>query len=105
MIEASELWDRAVQLEEITISCHVHEISSFVEQDLARLYGNLFSSLPFFRIFKSMEDVSTYVVRQGGQAIVRHGQRGTDQWPLVRRYYQLSRRVRSGYVAVVNAHD
>lgn len=63
------LLDKAMQSDEITISCHVHEIPSFVERDLARLYGNLFSSLPFFRVFKPMEDVSTYVVRQGGQVI------------------------------------
>ena len=69
MAEADRLSNSTAQSSEITISCYLHEIPPFVERDLVRLYGHLFSSLPFFRIFKSLEDVSTYVVRQGGQAI------------------------------------
>jgi hypothetical protein len=57
------------QSEDITIACHEREIPSFVESDLERLYGHIYSSLAFFRLFKPPHNVNTYVARQGGRAI------------------------------------
>ena len=44
-----------------SITCHFNEIPAFVEPEIERLYSTLHSSLPFFRIFRTMEEVSTYV--------------------------------------------
>jgi hypothetical protein len=54
--------------EEMTISCHEREIPSFVERELEQLYQNIHCSLAFFRKFRKLEDVSTYIVRKGGEA-------------------------------------
>jgi uncharacterized protein (DUF1697 family) len=58
----------AQQSEEITVACHEREIPSFVESELERLYGHIYSSLAFFRLFKPPHNVSTYVARRGGRA-------------------------------------
>jgi hypothetical protein len=49
-----------------SISCYLSEIPPFVKTELDRLYGHLFSSLPFFDTFRTTENVCTYVVRQNG---------------------------------------
>jgi hypothetical protein len=59
----------AQQSEDIAIDCYDSEIPSFVESELERLYGQIYSSLAFFRLFKPSDNVSTYVVRRGGEAI------------------------------------
>jgi hypothetical protein len=53
--------------EETTISCHEREIPSFVESELEQLYENIHCSLAFFRQFRALENVSTYIVRKGAQ--------------------------------------
>ena len=47
--------------------CYVDAIPSFAEQALARLYGHVNSSLPYFKTFKSLKEVSTYVERNEDQ--------------------------------------
>ncbi|MEN3294835.1 MAG: hypothetical protein V7642_4088, partial [Burkholderiales bacterium] len=59
----------AQQSEDIAIECYESEMPSFVESELERLYGQIYSSLAFFRLFKPSDNVSTYVVRRGGEAI------------------------------------
>jgi hypothetical protein len=59
----------AQQSEDITIECHERELPSFVESELERLYGHIYSSLAFFRLFKPPDNVSTYVVRRGGETV------------------------------------
>jgi hypothetical protein len=50
------------------ISCHENEIPTFVEPELERLYGNIFSSLRQFRIYGwTPGRTSTYVVRENGE--------------------------------------
>ena len=53
---------------EATIVCHENEIPAFVEAELDRLYGNIFSSLRQFRIYGWKPGrTSTYVVQQDGR--------------------------------------
>lgn len=47
--------------------CYVNVIPPFVEQALAQLYGHVNSSLAYFRSFKSLKEVSTYVERNEDQ--------------------------------------
>lgn len=49
------------------VSCYVGEIPACIEAGLAGLYGMLQSSLPFFRVYRSMQGVSCYVARRNGQ--------------------------------------
>jgi hypothetical protein len=51
-----------VQPGEMSISCYIDEIPPFIETELVRLYATLHSSLPFFKVFRSIEHVSCYVV-------------------------------------------
>lgn len=49
-----------------TIACYEHAIPPFVEAELHRLYGNVFSSLAQFRIYGGLSPATnTYVVRSG----------------------------------------
>src|SRR4051812_32319725 len=52
------------------IACYIDEIPEFIEPELERLYGTLHSSLPFFRVFRNTESVSTYVALKGSQPAV-----------------------------------
>jgi hypothetical protein len=45
------------------VSCHVGDIPDFVEQELAARYETLHSSLPFFRVWRSLGNASCYVDR------------------------------------------
>jgi hypothetical protein len=45
------------------VSCHVGDIPEFVEQELAARYETLHSSLPFFRVWRSLGNASCYVDR------------------------------------------
>lgn len=65
----SAIFGETVQSDEITISCHVHEIPDFVETELERLYGQIHASLLRWKIFRSLDRVSTYVARQGRQPV------------------------------------
>lgn len=62
-----------------TASIFENEIPSYVEREMDRLYGNLYSSVSKIRTGGSMSDVSTYVVYKGAQIMTvflfrkRHG--------------------------------
>lgn len=49
------------------IRCHVHTIPPYVETALADLYHTLHASLPFFRVFRSLDGVSCYVAGHEGR--------------------------------------
>jgi hypothetical protein len=53
----------------LSIQCHDHDIPPFVDQALQQLYGNLFSSLAYGRVFGGLENASTYVVRDGDELV------------------------------------
>ena len=59
-----------VQTGENSVSCYIDESPPFIDSDLAKLYGALHSSLPFFRVFRSIENVSCYVVARNSDPIV-----------------------------------
>lgn len=65
-----------------SVDCYLDEIPSFVKTELEQLYGNSFSSLPFFQAFRAIENVRTYVVRKNGNPAVillfRHKGRRID---------------------------
>lgn len=48
------------------VECFIGEIPDFVEDELARRYESLHSSLPFFRVFRSLSNVNCYVARRDG---------------------------------------
>lgn len=50
---------------DIAIQCHENDVPPFIGPALERLYGNLFSSLAYYRVFGGAERASTYVVRDG----------------------------------------
>jgi hypothetical protein len=58
--------DELVQSGDASISCYVGEIPPFVEAELARSYETLHASLPFFKVFKSIEQANCYVARRDG---------------------------------------
>lgn len=55
----------------VTVDCFPNQVPSFVETDIARLYGSLSSSIPYIRSCDSLKDarVSTYVASRNGEAI------------------------------------
>jgi hypothetical protein len=56
--------------EDITIACYENDIPSFVEAELDRLYGSIFTSLPHIRIYGGpLGTIHTYVVRRGTKVI------------------------------------
>lgn len=68
----SAIPSRAIQgstQEGITVACYPDEIPGFVEQELVRLYGCIFSSLQHFRIYGGTERIGTYVARQGDRVV------------------------------------
>lgn len=69
MDAAVAITNTAIEQEEITVSCYVNEVPPFIETELARLYGSLHSSLPYFKVFRSMEKVSCYVARRESDPI------------------------------------
>jgi len=54
---------------DISIQCYDRDVPPFMEAALERLYGNLFSSLAYYRTFGGAENASAYVMRDG-KAIV-----------------------------------
>lgn len=53
--------------ENISVTCHENEVPPFVADELERLYGNIYASLVQWRVCGALSaDVSTYVVRCGG---------------------------------------
>ncbi|HYD78488.1 MAG TPA: GNAT family N-acetyltransferase [Paucimonas sp.] len=65
-------------LEEIAISCYENDVPAFIEPELERLYGSIYSSLPQFRVYTDGSDTSVYIARRGGRiaAIFLFRQRG-----------------------------
>ena len=59
----------AVHTPDRQIDCYINTILPCAEQTLARLYGHVNSSMPYFQIFKSLEEVSSYVERNEDQVI------------------------------------
>lgn len=55
--------------EKITISCFRNEIPTFIETELVQLYNTLHSSLPFFKVFRTTDKVSSYVVWRDNRPI------------------------------------
>jgi hypothetical protein len=56
--------------EGVVVICHENEVPAFVETELERLYGNVFSSLPHFRATGGLPmDTNTYVARKNGEII------------------------------------
>jgi hypothetical protein len=51
---------------DVSVTCHENEVPSFVEAELERLYGNIFSSLKQFRTYCGSDTaINTYIARQG----------------------------------------
>lgn len=63
MIDANEFDDGV----DTGIRCYHDAIPVFVEDALAGLYDTLHASLPFFRVFRSVEGVSCYVAERDGR--------------------------------------
>ncbi len=54
----------------VTIACYDNEIPPFVEQEMKRLYENVYSSLMQFRVYGTIAgNTSTYVVREGTRIV------------------------------------
>lgn len=50
-------------------ACYENQVPPWIEDDLARCYGSLYSSLPLLRVYGSLgRDVSTWVLQSDGQA-------------------------------------
>lgn len=49
-------------------SCYLHKVPEFVEQELAASYETLHSSLPFFRVWRTLGNASCYIDRGAGRA-------------------------------------
>lgn len=56
---------------EMTIECHDGYVPEWAEADLNRLYGNIYTSLAYFRLSGGLEHAYTYVARrgEGGEAL------------------------------------
>ncbi len=54
---------------DISIQCYDNDVPPFIGAALERLYGNLFSSLTYFRIFGGADKASVYVVRSGKKVV------------------------------------
>jgi len=50
---------------DISIQCYDNDVPPFIGATLERLYGNLFSSVAYYRVFGGADNASTYVVRDG----------------------------------------
>jgi hypothetical protein len=56
--------------DDVTISWYENEVPAFVESEMERLYGNIFSSMLQFRISGSLAgNTSTYVARKGDRTV------------------------------------
>ncbi|NMM38842.1 MAG: GNAT family N-acetyltransferase [Glaciimonas sp.] len=61
--------NRSIEPDGITISCYENDVPEFIEADLDRIYGSLYSSLVQFSIYCDSRDTNTYIVRKGGKII------------------------------------
>jgi hypothetical protein len=56
--------------EHVSIVCHEDEVPTFVEAELERLYGHIFSSLMHFRTYDdAARNMSTYIVRRNNAIV------------------------------------
>lgn len=53
----------------LSISCYRNAIPAFIEPELIRLYGSIFSTLEHFRVYGGLEHANTCVVRDGGEIV------------------------------------
>ncbi|HJV53985.1 MAG TPA: GNAT family N-acetyltransferase [Noviherbaspirillum sp.] len=60
---------QVAEQEAVAVECYPNQIPAFIERELARLYGSIFSSLEHFRIYGGTEGISTYVARRGGKVV------------------------------------
>lgn len=58
--------NESVQAGDTSISCYIHEIPPFIEAELLNSYETLDSSLPFFKVFRSLDRANCYVARRPG---------------------------------------
>lgn len=66
---ADHMPNRSIEPEGITISCYENDVPAFIEADMNRIYGNLYSSLAQIRAYGNVRDMSTYIVRKGDRTI------------------------------------
>jgi len=57
-----------VQADGATISLYCHDLPPLIENELVDSYDMLQSSMPFFRVFRSLENACCYVARHDGHA-------------------------------------
>lgn len=50
---------------DISIQCYENDVPPFIGMAMERLYGNLFSSLAYYRAFGGADNASAYIVRDG----------------------------------------
>ncbi|MES2932306.1 MAG: GNAT family N-acetyltransferase [Pseudomonadota bacterium] len=60
---------RLAESDSVSIDCYEHQIPPFVSNELVRLYGNFYASLPRLRMLGKLNNASTYAVRKGGELI------------------------------------
>lgn len=53
--------------ERVIISCYENDVPAFIEAELERLYGSIYSSLVQYRIYNEGHDTSTYILREDGE--------------------------------------
>lgn len=59
----------ALAHDDISISCYENEIPAFAAGALDSIYANIYSSLPYLSLYNSLDNLSTYVVREGGKIV------------------------------------
>jgi hypothetical protein len=63
--------ERSAQPKTISIECYENDIPYFVEEELEKLYENIYSSVLQFRVYGTTAgNTSTYVVREGARIVV-----------------------------------
>lgn len=72
---------------DVSIQCYENDVPPFIGAVLERLYGNLFSSLAYYKVFGGADNASAYVVR--------HGKTVVCAW-LFRRYRNTVRVINEG---------
>lgn len=65
LIEEKFAREDVIKSGEISFSIYLNEIPAFVEAELERLYGSVRCSLSYIRIFKTIDQVSTFVAWNG----------------------------------------
>lgn len=61
--------ERGAGPERVTISIYENDVPAFIEAEMDRIYGSIYSSLAQFRIYNDGRDTSTYIVREGGETV------------------------------------